>query len=57
MYIFFNSFEELQSILDCSLSHIYKLAAHLVYWRKARIIDVISIRNVYVISPNADLDT
>jgi len=50
-------FEELQSILDCSLSHIYKLAAHLVYWRKARIIDVISIRNVYVISPNADLDT
>ncbi|ORX55436.1 UPF0171-domain-containing protein [Piromyces finnis] len=49
-------FEELQSILDCSLSHIYKLAAHLVYWRKARIIDVISIRNVYVISPNANLD-
>lgn len=49
-------FEELQSILDCSLSHIYKLAAHLVYWRKARIINVISIRNVYVISPNADLN-
>jgi hypothetical protein len=49
-------FEELQSILDCSLSHIYKLAAHLVYWRKAKIINVISIRNVYVISPNADLN-
>ncbi|KAJ3085160.1 Nitrogen permease regulator 3, partial [Quaeritorhiza haematococci] len=50
-------FEDLQTTLDCSLSHLYRLAAHLVHWRQARIIDVISLRNVYVISPHADLST
>ncbi|KAJ3300685.1 Nitrogen permease regulator 3 [Borealophlyctis nickersoniae] len=48
------SFEELQTTLDCSLSQIYRHAAHLVHWRKAKIIHVISTRNVYVASPNVD---
>ncbi|KAI9106241.1 nitrogen permease regulator of amino acid transport activity 3-domain-containing protein [Phlyctochytrium arcticum] len=49
-------FEELQTTLDCPLSQLYKLAAHLVHWQKAKIIDVISIRNVYVVSQSAQLD-
>ncbi|KND02915.1 uncharacterized protein SPPG_01996 [Spizellomyces punctatus DAOM BR117] len=49
-------FEELQTTLDCSLSQLYRLAAHLVHWQKAKIIDVISIRNVYVVSQGAELD-
>ncbi|KAJ3384300.1 Nitrogen permease regulator 3 [Lobulomyces angularis] len=43
-------FEEIQAALDCSLSQIYRLAAHLVFWEQAKIIDVISSRNVYVVS-------
>lgn len=50
------SFEEYELLLNCSLSQIYKLAAHLVFWKKARIIDAISIRNVYAVSPKADLN-
>ncbi|KAJ3010132.1 Nitrogen permease regulator 3 [Thoreauomyces humboldtii] len=48
--------EQLQTMLDCSLSQLYRLAAHLVHWQKAKIIDVISMRNVYVVSPDAPLD-
>ncbi|KAJ1536860.1 Nitrogen permease regulator 3, partial [Nowakowskiella sp. JEL0078] len=48
-------FEELQSTLDCSLSQIYRLAAHLIHWQKAKIIDVIHARNMYVVNPDADL--
>ncbi|KAI8925788.1 nitrogen permease regulator of amino acid transport activity 3-domain-containing protein [Entophlyctis helioformis] len=49
------SFHDLQSTLSCSLAQIYRLAAHLYFWRKARIIHVISNRNVYVVSPTAHL--
>jgi hypothetical protein len=57
-----SSFEQMQSILDCSLSQIYKLAAHLHYWGQARIIQsmkicfnlsAISSRNFYVISDDS----
>ncbi|KAJ3037681.1 Nitrogen permease regulator 3 [Rhizophlyctis rosea] len=48
------SFEELQTTLDCSLSQIYRHAAHLVHWRKAKIINVINTRNVYVVAQNTD---
>ncbi|KAJ3414584.1 Nitrogen permease regulator-like 3 [Chytridiales sp. JEL 0842] len=47
--------EELATTLNCPLAQVYKLAAHLVYWRKAKIHDVIHPRNVYVVSKNADL--
>jgi hypothetical protein len=43
--------EELALALGYPLSQVYRLAAHLVYWGKARIIDAISSRNVYAISP------
>ncbi|KAL1914294.1 uncharacterized protein VTP21DRAFT_9032 [Calcarisporiella thermophila] len=49
------SLAELHTLLDCSLAQIYRLAAHLIYWRKAKLIDVINVRNVYVISPQFNL--
>ena len=51
----YESLEELQVKLDCSLAHLYILVAHLVYWKQAKIINVISTKNVYVLSPTADL--
>ena len=51
----FICFEDIQSVLDCSLSQIYRLAAHLVYWRQAKIINVLSQRNIYIVSKDADL--
>lgn len=50
------SLQELHLLLDCSLAQIYRLAAHLIYWRKAKLIHTISARNIYVVSPNAKLD-
>ncbi|OBZ85283.1 Nitrogen permease regulator 3 [Choanephora cucurbitarum] len=50
------SLQELHLLLDCSLAQIYRLAAHLIYWRKAKLIHTISTRNIYVVSPHAKLD-
>lgn len=48
------SFEQLQTILDCSISQIYKMASHLHFWSIARVIQTISTRNFYVISDDAN---
>lgn len=48
--------DELQYILDCSMAQIYRLASHLVYWRKAKLIDQIRISNVYVVAPQAGIN-
>ncbi|KAI8143878.1 nitrogen permease regulator of amino acid transport activity 3-domain-containing protein [Fennellomyces sp. T-0311] len=50
------SLQELHLLLDCSLAQIYRLAAHLIYWRKAKLIHTIHARNIYVVSPQAKLD-
>ncbi|CEI87040.1 hypothetical protein RMCBS344292_01460 [Rhizopus microsporus] len=50
------SLQELHLLLDCSLAQIYRLAAHLIYWRKAKLINTISTRNIYVVSPTAKLE-
>lgn len=50
------SLQELHLLLDCSLAQIYRLAAHLIYWRKAKLIHTISTRNIYVVSPHAHMD-
>ncbi|TPX72071.1 hypothetical protein CcCBS67573_g05912 [Chytriomyces confervae] len=49
------SLEDFATVLSCSLSHIYRLASHLVFWKKAKIISVINSRNMYTVSKNADL--
>ncbi|KAG0035109.1 Nitrogen permease regulator-like 3 [Podila clonocystis] len=48
--------DELQYILDCSMAQIYRLASHLIYWRKAKLIDQIRISNVYVVAPQAGIN-
>ncbi|KAI9270719.1 nitrogen permease regulator of amino acid transport activity 3-domain-containing protein [Phascolomyces articulosus] len=50
------SLQELHLLLDCSLAQIYRLAAHLIYWRKAKLIHTIHARNIYVVAPQAKLD-
>ncbi|KAI8384271.1 nitrogen permease regulator of amino acid transport activity 3-domain-containing protein [Radiomyces spectabilis] len=50
------SLQELHLLLDCSLAQIYRLAAHLIYWRKAKLIHTIHQRNIYVVSPQASLN-
>ncbi|XP_060527975.1 GATOR complex protein NPRL3 isoform X2 [Cylas formicarius] len=40
---------------DLTLSHVFELTAHLVYWAKATIIFPICSKNKYVISPNAPI--
>ncbi|KAL0089774.1 nitrogen permease regulator of amino acid transport activity 3-domain-containing protein [Phycomyces blakesleeanus] len=50
------SLQELHLLLDCSLAQMYRLAAHLIYWRKAKLIHTIHVRNHYVVSPLAKLD-
>ncbi|KAF9433518.1 Nitrogen permease regulator-like 3 [Entomortierella beljakovae] len=48
--------DELQYILDCSMAQIYRLASHLIYWRKAKLIDQIRVVNVYVVAPAANVN-
>ena len=50
------SLDELQYILDCSMAQIYRLAAHLIYWRKAKLIDQIRVSNVYVVAPGSSIN-
>ncbi|KAJ8927611.1 hypothetical protein NQ314_019904 [Rhamnusium bicolor] len=40
---------------DLTLSHVFELAAHLVYWAKATVIFPVCSTNKYVISPNAPI--
>lgn len=37
------------------MAQIYRLASHLIYWRKAKLIDQIRISNVYVVAPQAGI--
>ena len=50
-----DSFERIAAILDINLHMVYRLTSHLVYWKKARVIQSISNRNIYVASPNAQI--
>lgn len=43
------SFNALSSELGVSLDYLYRIVAHLVYWNKCRIIDVVAMNNLYVI--------
>ncbi|KAG0244330.1 Nitrogen permease regulator 3 [Actinomortierella wolfii] len=49
--------DELQYILDCSMAQVYRLAAHLIYWRKAKLIGQIRTNNVYAVSPKAEINS
>ncbi|KAJ3172301.1 Nitrogen permease regulator 3 [Irineochytrium annulatum] len=51
------SFEELALVLSCSLSQLFRLASHLVYWKMAKVVDVIHPRNVYIVSRDLSAST
>ncbi|GAM17101.1 hypothetical protein SAMD00019534_002760, partial [Acytostelium subglobosum LB1] len=45
------SFRDLQLETDLPLSLLYRLSSHLVYWRKAKIINMLTKNNVYILTP------
>ncbi|EFA86403.1 UPF0171 family protein [Heterostelium album PN500] len=45
------SFRDLQLETDLPLSYLYRLSSHLVYWGKAKIINMLTKNNVYVLTP------
>eukprot|EP01134_Creolimax_fragrantissima_P004258 CFRG4258T1 len=50
------SFSDLARDLDTPIAHVYRLAAHLVFWRKAKIIHKIARTSVFIINPECSLD-
>ncbi|KAJ1925207.1 Nitrogen permease regulator 3 [Tieghemiomyces parasiticus] len=46
---------DLHSVVDCSLAQMYRLAAHLIYWRKAKVVNAPEAYCEYIVSPRADL--
>lgn len=46
------SFRALQLETQIPLSQLFRLAAHLVYWRKARVIHMLTKSNVYMLKPD-----
>eukprot|EP01132_Coremiostelium_polycephalum_P009228 gene9228-11306_t len=46
-------FRDLQLDTDLPLAYIYRLASHLVYWKKAKIINMMTKNNYYVLTPDA----
>ncbi|KAI4151671.1 MAG: hypothetical protein LQ340_003366, partial [Diploschistes diacapsis] len=49
------SFLQISQSSGIPLEDIYFLASHLIYWRRARAIPPLHQRDVYIVSPNADL--
>uniref|UniRef100_A0A7S2W4G6 GATOR1 complex protein NPRL3 C-terminal HTH domain-containing protein n=1 Tax=Mucochytrium quahogii TaxID=96639 RepID=A0A7S2W4G6_9STRA len=50
------SFEDISLGLNVPIQEVFRISAHLLYWRKGRIIDALHSHNVYWVSPNAVLD-
>jgi hypothetical protein len=49
------SIESLSISIGCTLAYIMKLVAHLIFWRKATVIDVVRPRNTFRVAKCADL--
>ena len=49
------SFKDISSAIGEPLTEVFRMAAHLAYWGKGRIIDALSKLNIYRISPTAEL--
>jgi hypothetical protein len=46
------SFRALQLETQIPLSQLFRLASHLVYWRKARVVHMLTKNNVYILKPD-----
>lgn len=53
LLLFGRSFRALQLETGVQLSQLFRLAAHLVYWRKARVVHMLTKANVYALKPDA----
>lgn len=42
------TFTEYETLLDTDSNSIIEIAEHLIYWRKARLIDAVSLKCIYV---------
>lgn len=49
------SFQRLSSTLSLPVTDMQFLARHLIYWRRARAIPPLHIRDTYIVSPNSDM--
>lgn len=49
------SFAQVSAMSGIPLGDILVLAAHLIYWRRARLIPPLHQRNTYIVSPNCDM--
>ncbi|KAF2077655.1 hypothetical protein CYY_001042 [Polysphondylium violaceum] len=50
------SFRDLQLETDLTLAQIYRLASHLVHWKKARIINMMTKNNFYILTPRSQVN-
>ncbi|EGC37140.1 hypothetical protein DICPUDRAFT_30795 [Dictyostelium purpureum] len=50
------NFRDLQLETDIPLTQIYRLASHLVHWRKAKIINMMTRNNNYILRPDSNQD-
>ncbi|KAF2430605.1 hypothetical protein EJ08DRAFT_715240 [Tothia fuscella] len=51
------SLQKLSQVHSMSLKDVQFLARHLIYWRRARAIPPLRWRDIYIVSPNADMST
>ncbi len=51
------TFMQMSRTTRLSLSEVFELARHLIYWRRARAIPPVHPRNIYIVSPTADMST
>ena len=49
------SFHQISQASKIPIQHVQFLASHLIYWRRARAIPPLNQRDIYIMSPNADL--
>lgn len=57
MYNPLKSLQTLAADSDLTLAQVFQLTGHLVYWAKATIIYPLCESNVYVVSPNAVINS
>lgn len=48
------SLAQMPAMLGCTLDEVFEMASHLLYWRKAKLINVVGIKNIYVVNPEFD---
>ncbi|KNC77624.1 hypothetical protein SARC_09917 [Sphaeroforma arctica JP610] len=49
------NFSDLARDLDAPLAHMYRLAAHLIFWRKAKLTHKIAMNSIYINNPECHL--